>query len=89
MAIVAQGGEAGGAGAGEEVEDAVVGVRVDSDDAFEDAERLLGGVAGFLFAGRGDDGVPPNIGGSFATSGFFGADKGGGPYRGCGRWPRG
>ena len=46
------------------------------DDAFEDAEGFLGGVAGFLFAGGADDGVPPDVGGGFAAGGFFGADEG-------------
>jgi acyl dehydratase len=48
---------------------------VDADDAFEDAEGFLGGVAGFFFAGGGDDGVPPDVGWGFAAGGFFGADK--------------
>jgi len=34
VAVVLCGGEAGGAGAGEEVEDGVAGIGVDADDAF-------------------------------------------------------
>jgi len=54
---------------------------VDSNDALEDAEWLLGGVAGLFFAGGGDDGVPPDIGGGFAAGGFFRADQAGGHVR--------
>src|SRR5215831_14840376 len=45
VAAVFGGGFAGGSAAGEEVEDSVAGVGMDLYDAFEDAERLLGGVA--------------------------------------------
>ena len=48
------------------------------DDAFEDAEGFLGGVAGLFLAGRAHDGVPPNIRGGFAAAGLFGADETGG-----------
>lgn len=51
---------------------------MDADDTLEDAERFLGGVAGFFLAGGGDDGVPPNVGGSFATCRFDGPDERGG-----------
>ncbi len=76
--MVARGGFAGGAAAGEEVEDEVPGLGVDADDALEDAEGFLGGVAGFFFAGGADDGVPPDVGGSFAAGGFGGSDHAGG-----------
>ena len=78
VAAVASGGHASGPAAGEEVEDRVAGVGVDADDAFQDAEGLLRGVAGFFFAGWGDDGVPPDVGGGLAAGGFFGADERGG-----------
>ncbi len=77
-AVVAGGGEAGGAAAGEEVEDAVAGVGVDADDAVEDAEGLLGGVAGLLLAGGRDDGVPPDVGGGLAAGALGRADELGG-----------
>ena len=72
------GGDAGGAGAGEEVEDGVAFVRVDLDDAVEEFEGLLGGVAGLFPAVGGDDGAPPDVGRDLAAGGFFGADEVGG-----------
>ena len=77
-AAVLRGGFAGGSAAGEEVEDEVSGVGVDADDAFEDAEGLLGGVAGLLLSCGADDGVPPDVSGGFAAGGLFGADERGG-----------
>lgn len=44
VALVADSRKACGSGASEEVEDVVAGVRVDAEDAFENSERLLGGV---------------------------------------------
>lgn len=70
-ATVAAGGFACGATASEEVEYGIAGVGVDPDDAFEDAEWLLGGVACLLLTGRGDDGVPPDVGRGLAAGGFF------------------
>ena len=71
-------GLAGGAASGEEIQYGFAGVGVDADDALEDAERFLRGVAGFFFAGGRDDGVPPDIGGGLAACGFFCADEAGG-----------
>ncbi len=55
------GGHAGGAAAGEEIEHEVAGVRRCRDDPSQNAERLLGWIAGLFLAGRADDRVPPDI----------------------------
>ena len=48
---------------------------MDADDALEDAERLLRGVAGFFFASGGDDGMPPDVGGGFTACGLGCTDQ--------------
>jgi len=75
VAFVFACGLACGAAACEEVHYGFARVGVDADDALKNSQGFLGGVAGLFFAGGGDDGVPPDVGGSFAASGFFCADE--------------
>ena len=70
------GGDAGRAAACEEVGDQAAGRAGGQDDAAQNAERLLGGIAGALLAAGGHDRVPEDIDGHpFAAGGFFGADQ--------------
>ena len=68
-------GFAQGAAAGEEVQQVIAGVGMNADDATDDGQGFLSGVAGLLFAG--DNGVPPHVGGRLAAGGLFGADQAG------------
>ena len=52
---------------GEEIQHQIAGTRMHSDNPFEDSKRLLRSIPGLFLPGRRDDGVPPDIRGSFAA----------------------
>jgi len=78
---IADGRLAGGAAAREEVQHRVAGVGVDADDAVQNAQRLLRGVARALLAIGGDDRVPPHVRRRLAPVGLFRRDQAGGHVR--------